>query len=527
MTDQAAPFLELRDVSKNYGGVVALDRVTFACDRGAIHAILGENGAGKSTLIKIVAGVVQPTQGSTLLEGKPVAFAHPIEANAAGVVSVFQELSLMPTLSVAENIGISMPTGRLGMYDRRAQLRKAEELLARVGCEDINPRAWVGSLPLSRRQMVEIAKALGKNPRLLILDEATSALTSADVEKVMRILGKLRDDGLALLYISHRMHEIKEIADVMSVFRNGQHVETFPKHRHTDDEIVQLMIGRDLGQVFPPKPVRSVKPGTAPALEVRNLSWQNQLTDISFSLGKGEILGLGGLDGQGQKELLLALFGVLKDLRGEIKLHGKPTVIGSPHRAKNARHRIALVPEDRKVEGLMLPMSVGTNITIASLGKVVKGRGLRIDEAKEESAIAAMVKRIQIKVANVRNPVSSLSGGNQQKVVLAKWLMTEPQILMLNDPTRGIDVGTKQELYQLLRQLADAGTSILFYSTDYDELIGCCDRALILYQGRIARELVGDEITEHNIVASALNIHTTGAIKTQAAHAAAASPRAS
>jgi len=218
---------------------------------------------------------------------------------------------------------------------------------------------------------------------------------------------------------------------------------------------------------------------------------------------------------------------VLKDLRGEIKLHGKATAIGSPHRAKDARHRIALVPEDRKVEGLMLPMSVGTNITIASLDKVVKGRGLRIDEAKEESAIAAMVKRIQIKVANVRNPVSSLSGGNQQKVVLAKWLMTEPQILMLNDPTRGIDVGTKQELYQLLRQLADAGTSILFYSTDYDELIGCCDRALILYQGRIARELVGDEITETNIVASALNIHTTAATPARSAHAAAAPPRAS
>ncbi len=342
-----------------------------------------------------------------------------------------------------------------------------------------------------------------------------------------RILGKLRDDGLALLYISHRMHEIKELADVMSVFRNGQHVETFPKHRHSDEEIVQLMIGRDLGQVFPPKPVRSVPAeglAATPALAVKNLTWGNQLNDISFQLGKGEILGLGGLDGQGQKELLLALFGVLKDVHGEITLHGQPAAIGSPYRAKDARHRIALVPEDRKTEGLMLPMGVGANITIASLGKMRKG--LSIDEAREESAIAAVIKRLQIKVANVRNPVSSLSGGNQQKVVLAKWLMTEPQILMLNDPTRGIDVGTKQELYQLLRQLADAGTSILFYSTDYDELIGCCDRALILYQGRIARELVGDEITETNIVASALNINTANATTARAVKTTAA-PRAS
>ncbi|HEX3698320.1 MAG TPA: sugar ABC transporter ATP-binding protein [Polyangia bacterium] len=512
METGATHFLELRNVSKNYGGVVALDRVNFGCDPGTIHAILGENGAGKSTLIKIIAGVVQPTQGEMLLQGQAVKFGHPVDANAAGVVCVFQELSLLPTLSVAENIGITMPTNRLGMYDRKAQHRKAEELLARVGCEDINPRAWVNSLPLSRRQMVEIAKALGKNPRLLILDEATSALTSADVEKVMRILGKLRDDGLVLLYISHRMHEIKELADVLSVFRNGQHVETFPKNRHSDDEIVQLMIGRDLGQVFPPKPPRPVADVAAPAkLEVKNLRWENQLNDISFRLGKGEILGLGGLDGQGQKELLLGLFGVLKDLSGEIKVDGQPTKIGSPHKAKSTAHRIALVPEDRKTEGLMLPMGVGTNITIASLQKLRKGLGL--DQEKEASAIAAMVKRIQIKVSNLANPVSSLSGGNQQKVVLAKWLMTEPQILMLNDPTRGIDVGTKQELYQLLRQLADAGTSILFYSTDYDELIGCCDRVLILYQGQIARELVGDEITETNIVASALNINTTAHVK--------------
>ena len=501
------PFLQLRNVSKHYGGVVALSRVNFACDAGKIHAILGENGAGKSTLIKIIAGVVQPNEGELLLEGREKSFHHPIEARAAGVVCVFQELSLLPTLSVAENIGITMPSGRFGLVDKKAQTRRAEELLARVGCEDVNPAAWINSLPLSRRQMVEIAKALGGNPRMLILDEATSALTSDDVEKVVRILNQLRDDGLAILYISHRMHEIKELADVMSVFRNGQHVETFPKHRHTDDEIVQLMIGRDLGQAFPPKPKR---PSPSPlALEVKHVDWQGQLNDISFRLGKGEILGLGGLDGQGQKELLLALFGVLRDLKGDIAIDGKPVVIDGPHSAKNEDHRIALVPEDRKTEGLMLAMGIGANISIASLQKF--RRGLGIDTESEAQKIGEMVSRLQIKVGSLTDPASSLSGGNQQKVVLAKWLMTEPAILMLNDPTRGIDVGTKQELYQLLRRLSDAGTSILFYSTDYDELIGCCDRVLILYQGRVARELVGDEITETNIVASSLNIHAPNA----------------
>jgi ribose transport system ATP-binding protein len=234
------------------------------------------------------------------------------------------------------------------------------------------------------------------------------------------------------------------------------------------------------------------------------LSWQGQLNELSFQLGKGEILGLGGLDGQGQKELLLALFGVLRDCTGEVAINGKPAQIVSPYRAKHAAHRIALVPEDRKTEGLMLPMSIRANISIASLGRFRKGLGL--DVAREDQECREMVSRLQIKLGDLADPVSSLSGGNQQKVVLAKWLLNEPSILMLNDPTRGIDVGTKQELYLLIRKLADAGTSILFHSTDYDELIGCCDRVLILYQGGIVRELVGDEITETNIVASSLNL---------------------
>ncbi len=499
-----APFLRLRGIAKRYGGVTALDGVDFSCAAGTIHAILGENGAGKSTLIKIISGVVQPDAGDILLGDAPVRFAHPVEANDAGIVCIFQELSLLPTLSVEENIAIGQAGGRGGLLDRKTQRRRAEQLLARVGCEDIDPREWVGDLSLSRRQMVEIAKALGKNPRLLILDEATSALTSADVERVFDLLKKLRDEHLALLYISHRMHEIRALADVLSVFRNGQHIETFAKGARTDEEIVQLMIGRDIEQTFPPKP--SSDESRAPILEVESLCWEDQLDDVSLALGRGEILGLGGLDGQGQKEFLLALFGALKDVRGTVRIDGREANIDGPQTAKSDALGLALVPEDRKTEGLILPMGVGANLSLASLDRLKKG--LVVDTTSEGERIAQMLHQLQIKIGRVEDAVSSLSGGNQQKVVLAKWLMTGPRILMLNDPTRGIDVGTKEELYQLFRALADGGTSILLYSTDYDELVGLCDRVMIFYQGRIVRQLQGDQISETNIVASALNIGT-------------------
>ena len=498
-----APYLQMRGISKSYGGVHALVDVDFSCGLGSIHAVLGENGAGKSTLIKIISGVVQPDAGTFEHRGQPVSFQTPLEANAAGIVCIFQELSLMPDLSVADNIGITdPPRNRLGLIDDRAQRRRAEELLARVGCEDINPRERISNLPLSRRQMVEIAKALGRNPELLILDEATSALTSSDVEKVYDILHRLRDQGLALLYISHRMHEIEELADTCSVFRNGRHIETFKKGAHNDDEIVQLMIGRDMAHTYPPKPDRQTFPD--PVLEIRNLTWAPSLNDISLKLAPGEIVGVGGLDGQGQRELLLALFGVLRGTSGEILVDGKPARIESPATAKSDRIGMALIPEDRKTEGLLLPMSVEENLSMAALSSL--SNGIVIDSSAEAEAIEDVVKRIQIKVGNLDSPVATLSGGNQQKVVIAKWLLTGARIVLLNDPTRGIDVGTKQELYQLLRKLADEDTAILFYTTDYDELIGCCDRVLILYDGAIVRELKGDEITETNIVSSSLNL---------------------
>ena len=503
----AAPLLRLTGVSKSYGGVRALAEVDFAASAASIHAVLGENGAGKSTLIKIISGVVAPDAGEMEFAGASVRFASPMEANAAGIVSVFQELSVIPDLSVADNISITDPPRRFGLIDHRAQRRRAEELLARVGCEDVNPIARVRDLPLSRRQMVEIAKALGRKPKLLILDEATSALTAADVERVYGILHRLRDEGMAILYISHRMHEINELADTVSVFRNGRHVRTFPQGACSGAEVVQMMVGRDVSGVYPPKPQRAAPP--PPVLEVSGLGWTDRLADISFTAGRGEIVGLGGLDGQGQRELLLALFGVLGGVEGTVAVEGKPVRLTSPTVATSPAVGIALIPEDRKTEGLVLPMSIGANISLTALGSVT--RGIVIDRAAEAARIAEMIDKLRIKAGDVDNPVATLSGGNQQKVVIAKWLLTGARILLLNDPTRGIDVGTKQEIYRLLRVLADGGATILLYSTDYEELVGCCDRVLILYGGRIVRVLEGDDISETNIVAGAFNLTTDAA----------------
>jgi ribose transport system ATP-binding protein len=501
-TDIAVPFWRMDGISKHYGGVRALENVGLTLERGRIHAVLGENGAGKSTLIKIMSGVVQPDSGTMELESKPVRFASPADAIRSGVVAIFQELSLIPDLTVAENICAPEPPRRLGLIDRRAQRRRAERLLARVNCEDVHPDEVVRNLPLSRRQMIEIARALGRSPKLLILDEATSALTAADVERIYAILDRLRSDGLAIVYISHRMREIMTFADDCSIFRNGRHVESFSKGSKSGDEIVKMMIGRDYKDVYPDKSAHA--PTETPVLAVKNLTWGTRLAGINLLVNKGEIVGLGGLDGQGQRELLLALFGVLRGVNAEIKVHGKAKRINSPRDAKRRSVGVALIPEDRKTEGLVLPLSVRENISLASIGRFARGGFISI--RAETEAVEAVLRTLSIHARGADVPVATLSGGNQQKVVIAKWLLTNANLILLNDPTRGIDVGTKQEIYTLLRKLAVSGKGVLFYSTDYAELIGCCDRVVMLFEGRIVRELAGDDVTEQEILRAAFNL---------------------
>jgi ribose transport system ATP-binding protein len=489
-------------ISKRYGGVRALEEARLECASGRIHAILGENGAGKSTLIKVMAGVVKPDSGVMELEGRPVTFRNPAAATEAGIACIFQELSLIPDLSVADNVAITSPPTRLGLIDRRAQRRLAEEALARAGAGGIHPLSRIRDLPLSRRQMVEIAKALARRPKILILDEATSALTAADVEIVFHVLKQLRSEGLAIVYISHRMHESAELADDCTVYRNGRYVATFKAGTKSDEAIVEMMIGREYKSIFPPKPTHPVD--RLPALSVKNLSWTGRLKGIDLSVRPGEVVGLGGLDGQGQHELLLALFGILVGVSGEIKVRGTPIAVKSPSAAKREEIGMAFIPEDRKTEGLMLPMSVCDNLSFAAIERFSRF-GL-IDTKAEAYAVDQIIRLLQIRCDGTDSPVGALSGGNQQKVVIGKWLMTKPRIILLNDPTRGVDVGTKQEFYQHVRRLADEGAAILFYSTDYDELIGCCDRVLVFYSGAIVRILEGAAITERDLVSSALNL---------------------
>jgi ribose transport system ATP-binding protein len=502
-TIYSAPFWRMDGISKHYGGVRALENVGLTVERGRIHAVLGENGAGKSTLIKIMSGVVRPDSGTMELEGKPVRFAGPADAVRSGVVSVFQELSLVPDLTVAENICAPEPPRRFGLIDRRGQRRRAEDLLARVHCEDIHPNEVVRNLPLSRQQMIEIARALGRLPKLLILDEATSALTATDVERIHAILDRLRSEGLAIVYISHRMREITTLADDCSIFRNGRHVASFSRGSKSGEEIIKLMIGRDYKDVYPDKTAHAPA-AEAPILEVENLNWGSRLAGIDLAVRKGEIVGLGGLDGQGQRELLLALFGVLRGVDARIKVQGKLKQINSPRDAKSRSVRMALIPEDRKTEGLVLPLSVRDNISLAAVNHFARSGFIRT--RAENEAVERVFRTLSIQPPRADVPVATLSGGNQQKVVIAKWLLTDARVILLNDPTRGIDVGTKQEIYRLLRKLADSGKGVLFYSTDHAELIGCCDRVVILYEGRILRELAGDSLTEQKILAAAFNL---------------------
>ncbi|MFN3578501.1 MAG: ATP-binding cassette domain-containing protein, partial [Tabrizicola sp.] len=319
---------------------------------------------------------------------------------------------------------------------------------------------------------------------------------------VYDLLGRLKAEGVTVLFISHRMNEVEALCDRLSVFRNGRHIETFARGERTDAEIVRLMIGRDVTAKYPPKPAPMARP---PVLRVQGLEWEGVLKGVSLTLGKGEILGVGGLDGQGQKELLLALFGVLKGVRGRVDMGGRG-LPSSPIAARSGRPRVALIPEDRKTEGLMLPLPIADNLVAAGFERI--SRSGVIDPARLEAAVQDGIARLQIKVGSPSDPVRTLSGGNQQKVVIAKWLMTDPDIILMNDPTRGIDVGTKQEIFRMMRDLADSGRSILFHSSDYAELIGCADRVLVLHDGRVVRELEGAAISEEAIVRASLNIGT-------------------
>ncbi|OBZ95788.1 sugar ABC transporter ATP-binding protein [Pararhizobium polonicum] len=498
---QAPPLIRLSGISKTYGAVTALRDVDFACEAGTIHAILGENGAGKSTLMKLLSGVIAPSSGTMQLDCMPVAFSGTRQASKSGIVCMFQELSLMPNLTVGDNIVLSRPKTVMGFLSRTAYA-EASACLARIGAERIALDTPVNELTLAERQLVEIAKALHQKPRLLILDEATSALGADAVEKVFSVVRQLRDEGVCILFISHRFHEVHALADRISVFRNGSHVRTFPAGSIDHEGIVALMIGQSLQQLFPPRR-SAIAQDVAPLLSVSGMNWSGELHDISLHVRPGEIYGLGGLEGQGQQRVLEAIFGVLRGVSGDVTIAGRPFERRSPFRAKAAETGIAFIPEDRKTEGMIPNLSIADNMRLAGLGRdgLLTGRN-----ADREEHYKALLHRLDLVYGTLNDPVSSLSGGNQQKVLLAKWLALKPRCILLLDPTRGIDVKTKAQIYQLLSDLADAGMAVVLQSTDYEELVHLCNRVAVFYHGRIARELSGATLTPENLISAAMGL---------------------
>jgi ribose transport system ATP-binding protein len=496
------PLVRLKSVSKSYGGVPALTDIDFNCEAGLIHAILGENGAGKSTLMKLLAGVIQPDTGEILVSGEAARLTSPREAARHGMVCMFQELSLMPHLSVGDNIVISAPRTRFGLL-HPAAYDDARAMLDRIGATGISLSARASELSLAERQLVEIAKALFRKPRLLILDEATSALTRKHVETIFDVLRDLKRQGVAILFISHRMHEVDAIADRISVFRNGRHIDTFDVGTRSPNEVINLMIGRSLEELFPARAATPTR-DTPVVLDVSGLSWNGQLLDVRMHVRKGEVVGLGGLDGQGQQYLMHAVFGVLRGVSGRVEVNGKQISGVLPSQAKQAEIGLALVPEDRKTEGLILGMSIAENLRLAALGRVPFG--ILDIENGSEARIRQLIDRLSLTYGSLESPVAALSGGNQQKVVIAKWLALSPRCLLLMDPTRGIDLPTKAQIYRLLRELAHEGLAIVLQSTDYEELIHLCDRVYVFYGGRIVRELTGDQLTPNALIAASMNL---------------------
>ena len=487
-----APILELDAIEKSFPGVRALKGVSFDVHAAEVHALLGENGAGKSSLIKVVSGVYQPDAGTMSIDGKPVRFANPIEAQRAGIATIYQELLLFPELTVAENIFMGhAPRKSFGGIDWREMQRKARELLASLDIHDLDVTRVIGTLSVGNRQRVEIAKALSHNARILIMDEPTAALTERDVERLFAIVKLLRQRGVGIVYISHRMEEIFILSDRVTVLRDGEKIKTMNTADTNRDELVQAMVGRRLDALFPKLPAKIGEP----VLEVRNLVRKPQTRDISLTLRAGEILGLAGLVGSGRTELAQVLFGITPAESGEIKINGKAETIDSPITAK--RLGIAYVPEDRGIQGLVRPMKIRENVSMAVLKSVARGwfldRGMEVDLAQKS------MKRFDIRASSIEQVVNKLSGGNQQKVVLSKWLAAGPKVLILDEPTRGIDVGAKAEIHRLMSELAQQGMAILLISSELPEIMGMSDRILVMREGRIAAEFPRAQATQEAI----------------------------
>lgn len=496
--------LRLQSVSKVFPGVQALSDVSFTIEQGEIHALVGENGAGKSTLMKILSGVYTDYTGDLSLDGNPLSLHSPKDAQKHGIATIHQELNLIPELSIAENIflGRELRTA-IGTLDTRRMVQQSTTLLQRLDVR-IDPRRHISSLRVGEQQLVEVAKALSLDARLLILDEPTSALSQGEIARLFSVIRTLKQHGVTMIYISHKFDEVFTLADTITVLRDGHHIITVPAKEATQSELIRLMVGRELNDMFP-KGTSSIG---GDILRVEHLSFQppatsllRSLHDISFTLRAGEILGVAGLMGSGRTELLETLFGVhpRRQCRGDVLLTGEAKSLRSPRDA--IEQGFAFVTEDRKTQSLVLMLPVGQNITMASLRAFC--RWGFIQRGKERAAIQNEIQQLQIRTPNAQVAVETLSGGNQQKVALAKCLLTKPRVLLLDEPTRGIDVGAKAEIYTLIGQLASQGTAVLMASSEMPELLAMCDRIMVLREGELAATLDGPTTNQVEIMAAA------------------------
>ena len=487
------PLLEARGLIKRFPGVRALDGVSLTVGRGETVAVIGENGAGKSTLMKILAGVQSPDSGEILVDGRPVTIDSVRAAEKLGIALIHQELNLCDNLDVAANVFLGREPRSRGLIDFARMEKDAEGFLRKVGLE-ASPRMILSRLPIGHQQMVEIAKALSTGARLIIMDEPTSSLSQRETEHLFKVIADLRAGGVAIVYISHRLGEVKQVADRVVVLRDGRNSGELPKNEIDHARMVKLMVGRELSQLYPHQP-REPGPEALQAIELRTAAHPRH--PLSFTLRAGEIVGVAGLVGAGRTELLQTLFGVDLAPGGSVRVEGKPVELRRPLDA--IRAGMAMVPEDRKQQGLFLEMGVRENLSLASLWRRRRPGGF-VDRPGERALAGEMIAQLRIKTPNDQQLVQFLSGGNQQKVVLGKWLALQPKVLLLDEPTRGVDVGAKQEIYRLMDELAARGVAILFASSELEEILGMSDRTLVMHQGRIAGELPRARLSEESVM---------------------------
>ena len=482
--------LEMQGITKRFPGVVALDGVNFGLEKGEVHVLLGENGAGKSTLIKMLSGAYQPDEGEILLDGEPVSISSATDAQERGISTIYQEFNLVPQLTVAENIFLGRQPRRFGIVDRRKMQEEARKLLERMKVL-VDPSALISNLGVAQRQMVEIAKALSLNARILIMDEPTASLSGQEVERLFEIVRGLKEEEVGVIFISHHLEEVAEIGDQVTVLRDGKMVDRVPAstdHR----EFVRMMVGRSIEDQFPR---RQSEVGEV-LLEVKNLSREGILEDVSFEVRAGEVVGMAGIVGAGRTELARAIFGADPIDSGEVWVRGERMRLGEPREAKD--RNMGFVTEDRQGQGVVPPLSVAENLGLASLEQNVRA-GL-VDRGEQRKRAGKMVEDLNIRTPGLEQEVRYLSGGNQQKVVIGKWLLAGSQVLIMDEPTRGIDVGAKVEIYELMNELTENRAGILMISSDLPEILGMSDRILVMSSGRITGELLADEANGENVM---------------------------